>query len=339
MKTSTFWARTCLSHICLLVATVFCCLYPHDLRAAGYVDKDSYLYPIMIDIRYKRYDEAMAKLEPYALKGDATALFWYGYMKQENFGRDRYGAYQWYEESIKGGNPYSMFKLSGAYSTQDACEINGWDCSEEYLDAAIQNWKALAEKGDAKAEYYHWYYDRSFFQQVYEERLTDKYEHAMMQAAKNGYYRPLVESIGIARRAKQDYREYWGDEMYQALLDNIDNDPKIAMHFIINPHAGMTEGQRRELYFESVRKGWGGEYYYRFFTDGLISGEEAYVLKKAWHWGTGKEFNEERSRNIFDIPPKDSPELEKKAEELYNSMEHVINFDEMDFMFMFEPDV
>jgi hypothetical protein len=49
MKTSTFRARTCLSHICLFVATVFCCLYPYELRAAGYVDKDSYLYPINID--------------------------------------------------------------------------------------------------------------------------------------------------------------------------------------------------------------------------------------------------------------------------------------------------
>lgn len=39
------------------------CVSPMHASAFGYVDKDHYLYPIMIDIRYHKYDEAMAKLD------------------------------------------------------------------------------------------------------------------------------------------------------------------------------------------------------------------------------------------------------------------------------------
>jgi len=338
MKTPTFWARTCLSHICLFVATVFCCLYTHDLRAGGYVDKDSYLYPIMIDIRYKRYDEAMAKLEPYALKGDATALFWYGYMKQENFGRDRYDAYRWYEQSIEGDNPYSMFRLSAGASSR-VCEANGWECPDENLDKAVERWKALAEDGDVRAEYYHWYYDRSSIQVIYDRRLSDNYTEMVIKTANKGYYRPLVETIGIARRAKEDYREYWGEEMYQALLDNIDNDPKIAKHFVHNPYPGMTKKQRKELYFDVVKKGGGGVLFDWAIDEGIISNEEAYVFYHVRDLGKGEEFDEEYYKKTYKIPSNKVSDLNKKAEEFYNNMEHVINFDEMDFMYRFEPDV
>jgi len=308
-------------------------------HAAGYVDKDSYLYPIMIDIRYKKYDEAMAKLEPYALKGDATALFWYGYMKQENYGRDRYGAYQWYEKSIEGGNPYSMFRLSGADNTSDVCESNGWECSEENLDKAIERWKALAKEGDVRAAYYYWYYERSSIQMIYDTRLSDNYEKMVIKTASNGYYRPLVESIGTAYSLRENYREYWGEEMYQALLDNIDNDPKIAEYFVHNPYPGMTKKQRKELYLDVVKKGGGGDYYGWAFTDGIISNEEAYYFYVAQCLGTGKEFDEEFLANDYGIPMSKIPALNKKAEEFYNNMEHVINFDEMDFMFRFKRDV
>ena len=74
-----------------LFLTAFICLSPMHASAIGYVEKDSYLYPIMIDIRHKKYDEAMAKLEPYVKQNDSEALFWYGYMKQQNFESNRDG--------------------------------------------------------------------------------------------------------------------------------------------------------------------------------------------------------------------------------------------------------
>ena len=126
-----------------LFLAAFICLSPMYASANGYVDKDHYLHPIMIDIRHKDYDAAMVKLEPYVQKNDADALFWYGYMKQSKFGRGRYGAYRWFEKAGELGNPYGMFKLSGVDITDDVCDVSGWDCDKGNLDLAIQRWSEL----------------------------------------------------------------------------------------------------------------------------------------------------------------------------------------------------
>lgn len=326
-----FVVRTVVSTILLLVSAL--------VSAAGYVDKNHYLYPIMIDIRYHKYDEAMAKLEPYAEKGDAQALFWYGYMKQSNWGRDRFSAYRWYEKSIEGGNPYSMFKLSGEDGTDYVCEVNGWECSEENLDKALERWKDLAEKGDARAEYYYWFYNRSFFKVGFDAWLTDNNQEVIIKAASKGYYRPLARSAGIARRMKKDYRERWGSEMYQVLLDSIDKDPEIAMHFVHNPYEGMTKEERRGLYIDSLKKGYGGRRYDWAIRDDLISAEEAYVFNRAKHIGTGEDFDEDFYVVKFKIEEKKISELNKESDEFFNSIEQVINFDEMEFMYFSKPDV
>ncbi|MCV6577391.1 MAG: hypothetical protein OIF58_16840 [Cohaesibacter sp.] len=317
----------------LIVSTLF---FANFVNSAGYVEKGHYLYPIMVDIRYKKYDEAMEKLEPYAEKGDAQALFWYGYMKQESFGRDRYGAYHWYEKSIEGGNPYSMFKLSDGRSLR-VCEANGWECPEENFDKAIERWKELAEQGDSRAEYHYRYYSRSFFEKVYDAWFSDNNEQAIITAAKKGYNLPLARSIKDAYG--KDYREFWGDDMYQALLENIDKNPVIAMYFVHNPYAGMNNEERRNLYLDSLSKGYGGKHYDWAVREGVISSEEAYVFRKAEYIGTGEEFYQKRNVKKFNIEEKKIPELNKRSEEFFNSIEHVINFDEMDFMYRFKPDV
>ncbi|WP_261845049.1 hypothetical protein [Aliamphritea ceti] len=308
-------------------------------NAAGYVEKDHYLYPIMIDIRYKRYDEAMVKLEPYAKQGDAQALFWYGYMKQSNWGRDRFAAYRWYEKSIEGGNPYSMFKLSGEDGTDYVCDVNGWECAEDNLDKAIQRWGELAEQGDVRAEYYLRYYDRSFLQIGYDAWLSDDNERAIIKAAKKGYYRPLARSTGIAYRAKKSYRERWGDEMYQVLLDNIDKDPEIAMHFVYEPYEGMTDLERRNILLNSFKKGYQVSGFSLFIENNLISKEEAYIISGAQLLGTEEEYDKKFHAEMFDVPEKKISYLDKRSEEFFNSIEHVVNFDEMEFMYFSQPDV
>lgn len=305
--------------------------------AFGYVDKDHYLYPIMIDIRYKKYDEAMAKLEPYAEQGDAKALFWYGYMKQSNWGRDRFGAYRWYEKSIGGRNPYSMFKLSGEDGTGYVCEVNGWECPEENLDKALERWKELADKGDARAEYYYWFYNRSFFEVGFDAWFTDNNEKAIIKAAEKGYYLPLARSIKAAYG--KSYQGFWGREMYQTLLKNVEEDPKITMHFVIHPDENMNEGYRKKLLFDILKKGYRVSYFDRFLDEGLISGNEAYVFIKADYLGSEEEFDQNYYVEKFNIEEEKISELNKEAEGFFNSIEHVINFDEMEFMYFSKPDV
>ncbi|WP_415891645.1 hypothetical protein ACMXYN_09705 [Neptuniibacter sp. PT8_73] len=319
---------------------IFACslLVITSLANAGYVEKGHYLYPIMIDIRYKKYDEAMAKLEPYALEGDAQALFWYGYMKQQNFGRDRYGAYKWFEQAGELGNPYALFKLSGVDGTGDVCEVNGWECSEDNLDKAIIRWKELAKKEDAKAGFFYQIHDRSLLEKFY-DKFSGKGVKYFLDAAKKGYVRPLASSMVGLQTTGKTYQEYWGEEMYQALLDNVNKDPQIAMYFVHNPYEGMTNAKRRDLYMDSLKKGYGGRRYDWAISDELISAEEAYIFNRAYHLGTGEEFDEEFYVVKFNVDKKTITELNKKSEEFFNSIEHVINFDEMDFMFMFRPDV
>lgn len=306
------------------------------VNASGYVDKDHYLYPIMIDIRYKKYDEAMAKLEPHAEQGDAQALFWYGYMKQQNFGRDRYGAYKWFEKAGEFGNPYALFKLSGIGSTSSVCEANGWKCSEKNLDKALEHWKELSNQGDAKAELWYRVYNRSFIEKLY-DKLTGKNQEYILNAARKGYIRPLARSV----KAPDDesYREYWGEEMYQALLDNINKDPQIAMHFVYEPYEGMTIKERRELLLDSLNKGYRVSFFDLFIDEGLISKDEAYIFRKADYLGSGQNFEHKYFVEKFEIEPSKVGELNEKSEDFFNSMEHVINFDEKEFMFMFDPDV
>ncbi len=308
------------------------------VNATGYVDKGHYLYPIMIDIRYKKYDEAMAKLEPYVLKGDDKALFWYGYMKQQNFGRDRYGAYKWFQQAGELGNPYALFKLSGADSTGEVCEVNGWECSDDNLDKAVSLWKELSEEGDAKAEFFSRIHDRSYLERFY-DKFSGKGVEYFLEAARKGYVRPLASSMIGLHTTGQTYQEYWGEEMYQALLDNIDKDPQIAMHFVHNPYEGMTKDERRRLYIDSLKKGYGGRRYDWAIRDDLISAEEAYVFNRAKHIGTGEDFDEDFYVVKFKIEEKKISGLNKKSEDFFDSIDHVINFDEMDFMFMFKPDV
>lgn len=312
-------------------------LFSSFINAAGYVDKDHYLYPIMIDIRYHKYDEAMAKLEPYAEKGDATALFWYGYMKQSNWGRDRFAAYKWYEKSIEGKNPYSMFKLSGEENTAYVCEVNGWRCSADNLDKAVERWKGLADAGDVRAKYYYQYYSRSFFGVAYDAWIGSDDENAIISAAKKGYLQPLIKSIDTAYR--NGYEEFWGEEMYQFLLMNIDKDPKIAMHFVINPYEGMTHEERRSFLLDSLKKGYQASSFSLFIEKKIISKEEAYVYKKAKYIGRGEDTNKDLNMKVFDLSEKKITELNKEAQEFFNSIEHVINFDEMNFMSSSKQDV
>ena len=292
----------------------------------------------MIDIRHKDYDAAMVKLEPYVQKNDADALFWYGYMKQQNFGRDRYGAYKWFQQAGELGNPYALFKLSGVDGTGDVCEVNGWECSEDNLDKAIFLWKELAKKGDAKAGFFYQIHDRSFLEKFYDKFSGEGVKY-FLDAAKKGYVRPLASSMVGLQTTGKTYQEYWGEEMYQALLDNIDKDPQIAMYFVHNPYEGMKNEDRRNLYLDSLKKGYGGKYYDWAIRDGLISNEEAYVFDRAKHIGTGENFDEVFYAKDYKISENKIPELNNKSEAFFNSIEHVINFDEKEFMFMFDPDV
>lgn len=313
-------------------------LFSSWVNANGYVDKDHYLYPIMIDIRYHKYEEAIAKLEPYVEKGDAKALFWYGYMKQQNFGRDRYGAYKWFQQAGELGNPYALFKLSGVDATDDVCEVNGWECSSENLEKAIAIWKSQAERGDARAEYFYRKYSRSFIVKVY-DLIAGNCAGYILDAARKGYVRPLIKAESKARNAGENYQDYWGEEMYQALLDNIDKDPQIAMYFVHTPYEGMTNEKRRKLYLGSLKKGYVGKHYDWAIIDGLISNEEAYVLTRSDHVGAGEDFDQKYYVDKFKVDEKKVHDLNKKSEEFFNSIEHVINFDETEFMFMFRPDV
>jgi hypothetical protein len=309
--------------------------------AAGYIEKDSYLYPIMIDIRHKDYVAAMAKLEPYVEQKDPAALFWYGYMKQQNFGRDRFLAYHWFEKSIAKGNPYSMYKLSGEGSTEDICEGNGWHCSEENLTKAIEGWKELATKGDAKAEYLYKFYDRSLLEMGIDTWFSDFDDEIMLEAAQKGYYLPLIRRANALSTTEHD-RDFWGDELYQFIIDNADKDPALATYRAAHVYEGLSLDERINLLTNSLKKGYypaGYEILNLALEGKYTSCEKAYKYARVSLLG---KYSRGGSHYLIEdglVSEKKIPELDRQAQEFFDNIEHVINFDEMDFMFMFKPDV
>lgn len=306
--------------------------------ALGYVEKDSYLYPIMIDIRHKKYDEAMAKLEPYVKQNDSEALFWYGYMKQQSFGRDRYGAYRWFEQSAELGNPYAMFKLSGADNTKDVCETNGWECTSSNLDLAINRWRELSEAGDERAKYWLYSYDSSLVGSWFGYFLGER-DKRIRQACENGYCKPLVRLIKWSD--KDNSRESWGDDVYDMFIDFADKDPAIATYRAAYAFEGLTDNQRIKLLIDSLQKGYypSANYFYDFAKKGVLSYEDAYVYAEAANLGGAENALTVLITNKGLVSEKKIPELKLRAKEFYEKIDHVINFDEMDFMFMFRPDV
>ncbi|WP_415891224.1 hypothetical protein ACMXYV_07875 [Neptuniibacter sp. SY11_33] len=312
-----------------------------NVAQAGYVEKASYLYPIMIDIRHKDYDSAMAKLEPYVLENDPNALFWYGYMKQSKFGRGRFGAYRWFEKSGSLGNPYGVFKLSGADSTDYVCEVNGWECSDENLDKAIELWKELAAEGDVRAKYLASVYDRSI-PGLWYEVITGKDLDRIREACEGGYCKPIRDLFWSAMNNDENSKEDWGKDKFQLIIDFVDKDPAIATYRAEFAYEGLTDEERIDLLIDSLKKGYylAGNYLYSFAEhNDSISYEDAYVYAEVASmggWGHGVTTYLVNKKLVSE---EKIPELKLRAQEFYDNIDHVINFDEMDFMYMSRPDV
>lgn len=326
-----------LSTICQYLA--FClCILSLPTSAVGYVDKDSYLYPIMIDIRHKKYDEAMEKLESYAEKGDAKALFWYGYMKQQNHGRDRYSAYEWYAKAAQLGNPYAMFKLSNAEGTDTVCEANGWNCSDENLERAINRWSELASKGDIAAEYWANLYGSSFLTRLYHNKsgITEQRTRA---ACEQGYCQPLV--LILKGSHEEHSREYWGDAYYEMIIDFVYKDPAIATYCAAYAHEGLSDEQRIGLIIDSLKKGYypAANHLYGFAKKGSMTYEDVYVYATAANLGGSENAATVLIENKKLVPESKLPDLKIKAKVFFDEIQHVINFDEMNFMYRHKPDV
>ncbi|WP_415884414.1 tetratricopeptide repeat protein [Neptuniibacter sp. QD34_54] len=309
--------------------------------ASTSIGKDSHLYPIMVDIRHKKYDEAMAKLEPYAQKGDAEALFWYGYMKQQNFGRDRYTAYRWFEKAAELGNPYAMYKLSGDADNSgisEVCDINGWPCSGHRFEEAMDKWKDLAKKGDIKANYIYRLKNRSFFVRFYENESGKSLEK-MVAACRNGYCQPIVRTL---RRLSMKSLENMNEGFGEAIMELEKYDPAILEARAVFFAKDLNKQERVSMLDSSLRKGYykaGVSLFNLAISESLVSMEDAYVYGRVAELGKYKDGISSYLIENKLVSQQKVPELEKKAQEFFDNIEHVINFDEMDFMYMFRPDV
>lgn len=305
---------------------------------AGYVEKDSYLYSIMIDIRHKKYEAAMRKLEPFVQQNDPQALFWYGYMKQQNHGRDRYGAYQWYEKAAELGNPYAMFKLSNAEGTDTVCDANGWDCSDENLERAINRWRELADKGDAAAKYWSNLYGSSFLSRLYHNKIGIT-EQRTREACEQGYCQPLV--LILKGSHDEHSREYWGDAYFQMIIDFVHKDPAIATYRAVYAYEGLSDEERIGLIVESLKKGYypAANHLYGFAKKGSLTYEDVYIYATVANLGGSENAATVLIESKKLVAEKKLPELKNKAQEFFHSIQHVVNFDEMDFMYRHKPDV
>ena len=127
-------------------------------------------------------------LKPHMDNNDADAMYWYAMDNMAGInGRIESGL--WLIQSAKLGNPYAAFYLR---ERNYDCKLKiAHLCDDKWRERAKELFKESAEKGDIKSRYYYVY----GFGKKSSQEDTDELVSVIIDAAKQGYYRPLIDFI------------------------------------------------------------------------------------------------------------------------------------------------
>ena len=147
---------------------------------------DHFLYQVFLGIQ--RNQNVNELLIPLMDQKDADAMYWYAIRNMGGvYKRSRSGL--WLVESAQLGNPYAALYLTGKVYGCDLFIANL--CDDKWSDVAEKLFKERADKGDLKARYY---LAREFGSRG-SEADTDHLVKVIIDSAKKGYYRPLIDFI------------------------------------------------------------------------------------------------------------------------------------------------
>ena len=277
------------------------------------------LFNAVWGVQRRRWDIAEKELKPWVEKNDPEAMFWMASIIYGSSILDTPKAKRLFMESAKLGNPYAALFFS---PKNNECQLYYSDvCSEEWVNKAQALFSEQAKKGDIRGIYY---------SKVLNNPTHEEYVQAVIEAAENHYYYPLVEYANKTVRKHEPNKDM--EKMAIKLLQysRYHNFVPAIDSLSTNEYKNnRSDSQlKRELEKQGLKLGsnktWTG-YQLKAMNDESITVVDKYIIAKATDI-----FNSDSFGLSFSEKPKDETELKeanKKAQEKVNEVKKVIYID------------
>ncbi|WP_052956239.1 SEL1-like repeat protein [Photobacterium angustum] len=278
------------------------------------------LFEGVLNIQRKLWGKAEKTLQPLADKKNPEAMYWLATITYGSSIYDTPKAGKMLIEAAELGNPYAALFFS-----PDSRYCNMYfknQCNEKWVEKAQKLFVEKAKTGDVRAVYY---------STILKPDLThEQYINAIINAADNHYYYPLVEYSNILRKSESSNHEM--KEIAIELLNYArfyNFVPAIeSLMKIEGKHKRMNGSIYKELMTQGISLGsnyaWRG---YRILSieDDSLSEKDKYIAAKATELFNGDDF-----AISFTHPPKEKEALiaaNKKAQEKVDSVKKIIFID------------
>ncbi|HIF9107457.1 TPA: hypothetical protein ACX6SG_000649 [Photobacterium damselae] len=153
----------------------------NTINVASLYQPQDKLFDAVLAIQRNHWSKAIKELTPYAEKKDPDALFWLAQISYGSNPTENIKAGKMMLESAQLGNPYAALMFSPNNIT---CQrYFSQYCDKKWVDKAKEIFSNQAKKGDIRAIFY----TKKF------KGNHDVYINAIIDAAKNNYYYPIVE--------------------------------------------------------------------------------------------------------------------------------------------------
>ncbi|PSW68718.1 hypothetical protein C9J41_21485, partial [Photobacterium sp. GB-50] len=278
------------------------------------------LFEGILNIQRKLWGKAEKTLQPLADKKNPEAMYWLATITYGSSIYDTPKAGKMLMEAAELGNPYAALFFS-----PDSRYCNMYfkkQCSEKWVEKAQKLFAEQAKTGDVRAVYY---------STILKPDLThEQYINAIISAADNHYFYPLVEysiTLRESEKSNQEMKELASDLLNYARFYNF----VPAIDALMN-HEGKHKRMKGPLYKELMQQGiamgsndaWGG-YSILSRHNNSLTETQKYIVAKANYLFNGDEFG-----ISFVTPPKGKDALivaNKKAQEKADKVKKVIFID------------
>ncbi|KJF99850.1 hypothetical protein [Photobacterium angustum] len=277
------------------------------------------LFKAVLGIQRKRLDIAEKELTPLVKNKQPDAMFWLAKVIYRSGINDKAKAYDLLRVSAE-SYPYSAMALS---SNDEQCQMYfPSKCSEKWTKKARSLFAEQAKTGDVRAVYYN--------TTLNPDLTHEQYINAIINAAKNHYYYPLVEYSNLIINEKNPDKDM--ENIAVKLLNYAQFNNFIPAIDALMGYEGEKKRTQGERYKNLTEQGIkiGSNHAWRVYllnsiNDKSLSSQQKYFIAKASELFNGYDYG-----ISFSQPPKEKEALiaaNKKAQEKVDSVKQVIYID------------
>ncbi|MEZ8027534.1 hypothetical protein [Enterovibrio norvegicus] len=166
------------------------------------------------------FHEARSLFLAQSENGDAYATFWLGVTQWET--GERFEAGDTFLRAAEMGDPWAMYML--VPRDGNPCRYLGWPCDEAWKTKALAGWEALAEQGNAKAQFAITKVSQPWWEYIPFYRLfryQELLEAGMEQNTYGAYYRYMRKFGGRHNEYKLNYMHRAAKKGYAPMISGI----------------------------------------------------------------------------------------------------------------------